>query len=321
MGSLLALMSPSSFLPERDIPDLSGKIAIVTGGNTGIGYHTVEQLLLKNAKVYVAARSRERAEAAIKALEKETKKKAIFLQIDLSDLASVRKAAETFLAQESKLDILINNGGVMISPTDQLTAQGHDQQFGTNCIGHFYFTELLLPALIQSHKETGVRARIVNVSSVAHSFAPGNGMEFSTLKGGAERDAWIKKAGRMKAPWGLYGESKIGNIFIANYWAREHSDAIVSCSVHPGRIKSGVRRNAPGPIMVIGNFLSYPTPMGAYTQLWGATVGKPEEINGKYLVPWAQVGKPDPRAENRQLEDEVIAYVKEQITAFTEENK
>ncbi|KAJ6460308.1 hypothetical protein C8R45DRAFT_879493 [Mycena sanguinolenta] len=316
MGSLLALMSSSKFIPERDIPDQSGKIIIVTGGNTGIGYHTVEQLLMKNAKVYLAARSQEKATAAIKELEKQTKKKAIFLQLDLSDLVSVRKAAETFLAQESRLDVLISNGGVMISPPEMLTAQGHDYQFGTNTIGHYFFTDLLLPALLKSHEETGTRARIVNVSSVAHSFAPGNGMEFSTLKGGAERDAWIKKAGGMKAPWGLYGESKIGNIFIANYWAREHADAIVSCSVHPGRIKSGVRQHAPSFIKNVGNFLSYPTPMGAYTQLWGATIAPEKEINGKYLIPWAQVGKPDPRAEDRKLEDEVIAYIKEQVKGF-----
>ncbi|KAJ7219886.1 NAD-P-binding protein [Mycena haematopus] len=313
MGSILARLSPSPFNPQRDIPDLSGKVVIVTGGNTGIGYHTVEELLKKNAKVYLAARSQEKAAAAIKALEKETKKKAIFLELDLSDLVSVRKAAETFLAQESKLDILINNGGVMIAPPKQLTVQGYDYQFGTNTIGHFFFTELLLPALTKAHEETGVRSRIINVSSVAHSFAPGNGMDFTTLKGGPERDAYIKKTGAFKAAWGLYGESKIGNIFIANYWAREHGDVLVSCSVHPGRIKSGVRQHAPSFIKNVGNFLSYPTPMGAHTQLWGATTAPEAEINGKYLIPWAQVGKPDPRAENQKLEEEVVAYIREQI--------
>jgi NAD(P)-dependent dehydrogenase (short-subunit alcohol dehydrogenase family) len=115
---------------------------LVTGGNTGIGYQTVKQLLLKNAKVYLAARSPERANEAIKRLEEETKKSAIFLQLDLADLPSVRKAAESFLAQESRLDLLFNNGcvssyqsvreidifrsGVMVSPPEMLTAQGHD---------------------------------------------------------------------------------------------------------------------------------------------------------------------------------------------------
>jgi NAD(P)-dependent dehydrogenase (short-subunit alcohol dehydrogenase family) len=82
----------------------------VTGGNTGIGYETVKQLLLKNAKVYLAARSVDKAAAAIKRLEGETKKSAVFLQLDLADLPSVRRAAESFLAQEARLDILFNNG-------------------------------------------------------------------------------------------------------------------------------------------------------------------------------------------------------------------
>jgi hypothetical protein len=140
MGNTLAKIAPNSslskdlyppsstFEPERDIPDLSGKVrlinyvswiwygkngfqvALVTGGNTGIGFHTVKQLLLKNATVYLAARSRERGAEAIARLEADTGRKAIFLQLDLADLASVRRAATSFLEQESQLDILFNNG-------------------------------------------------------------------------------------------------------------------------------------------------------------------------------------------------------------------
>jgi NAD(P)-dependent dehydrogenase (short-subunit alcohol dehydrogenase family) len=115
----------------------------VAGGNTGIGYETMKQLLNKNAKVYLAARSEEKAMNAIKRLEQETKKSAIFLHLDLADLPSVRKAAETFIQQEKKLDILFNNecvqnpsciihmpilpvSGVMISPPEMLTAQNYD---------------------------------------------------------------------------------------------------------------------------------------------------------------------------------------------------
>ncbi|KAF8167072.1 NAD-binding protein [Mycena galopus ATCC 62051] len=316
MASLIARLSPPSFRPERDMPDLSGKIVLVTGGNTGIGYHTVKQLLLKNAKVYLAARSQEKAAAAIQTLEGETKKKAIFLQLDLADLVSVRKAAETFLALESRLDLLFNNGGVMISPPEMLTAQGHDLQFGTNCIGHFFFTELLLPALIKSHEETGIRARIINTTSIGHSLAPGDGIEFASLKGGPERDAWVKKAGSTLGPWRIYGESKLGNIFASNYWAREHADVLVSCAVHPGGIKTELGRHAGSWLQVWANLFAYPAPMGAYTQLWGATIASPEEITGKYLVPWGKIGKADARASNRKLENGVIAYIREQTREF-----
>lgn len=87
----------------------------MTGGNSGIGYHTVKQLLLKNAKVYLAARSPEKAAAAIKRLTEETNKTAIFIQLDLADFPNVRRAADEFLAQESRLDLLFNNGCVYLS--------------------------------------------------------------------------------------------------------------------------------------------------------------------------------------------------------------
>ncbi|KAJ7725305.1 NAD-binding protein [Mycena maculata] len=312
----MARMSPSNFLPERDMPDLSGKVTLVTGGTTGIGYETVKQLLLKNAKVYLAARSPDKAAAAIKRLEKETNKSAIFIQLDLADLPSVRKAAETFLAHESRLDILFNNGGVMVSPPDQLTAQNHDLQFGTNVIGHFFFTELLIPALTKSYEETKVLARIINTSSIGHQSAPGDGIEFVSLKGGPERDAWVKKAGSLMGPLKLYGESKIGNIYVSNYWAQKHSNVLVSCALHPGFIKTDLGRHMAGWFQRFANNFAYPAPMGAYTQLWGATIATPEQINGQYLVPWGKVGKADKRASDKKVQDEVIAYLKEQIKGF-----
>ncbi|KAJ7751746.1 NAD(P)-binding protein [Mycena maculata] len=305
MGATIARMFPPKFLPERDMPDLSGKVTFVTGGNTGIGYETVKQLLLKNAKVYLAARSLEKATAAINRLENETKKTAIFIQLDLADLPSVRKAAETFLAQESKLDLLFNIAGVMTPPSDMLTAQNYDLQFGTNVMGHFFLTELLIPAFTKSYEETKVPARIINTTSVGHQFAPGDGMDFVSLKDGPERDAR------------LYGESKIGNIYISNYFAKKYSDVLVSCAVHPGGIESELQRYVCPFMALISLFpLLYPAPMGAYTQLWGATIATPAQITGQYLVPWGKIGKADKRASNTKVEDAVIAYLKEQVKDF-----
>ncbi|KAJ7455107.1 NAD-P-binding protein [Mycena latifolia] len=316
MGAAMARMFPPKFEPERDMPDLSGKVTFVTGGNTGIGYETVKALLSKNAKVYLAARSPDKAAAAIKRLEEETKKSAIFIQLDLADLPSVRKAAETFLAQESRLDILFNNAGVMNSPVNLLTAQNHDLQFGTNVIGHFFLTELLIPAMTKSYEETKIPARVIHTTSMGHQFAPGNGMEFVSLKGGPERDAWAKKTGSFMGPWRLYGESKIGNILISNYFAKKYSAVLVSCAVHPGGIESELQRHSASWLQAAARVFLYPTPLGAYTQLWGATVATPAQITGQYLVPWGKVGKADKRASNTKLEDEVVAYVKEQIKDF-----
>ncbi|KAJ7743583.1 NAD(P)-binding protein [Mycena metata] len=317
MASLVARLSPPSFRPERDIPDLSGKVVLVTGGNSGIGYQTVKQLLLKNAKVYLGARSPEKAADALRRLEEETRKTAIFLQLDLADLSSVRRAAESYLALESKLDILFNNGGVMRSPPEMMTAQNHDLQFGTNVIGHFFLTELLLPALSKSSQETGVPARVVNTSSIGHRLlAPKLGVELDSLEAGPERDAWLKKTGSSMSPWRLYGQSKMGNVLISNYFARTYSKFLVSCALDPGGIQTELDRHAGGFFRSLGNVLLFPAPMGPLTQLWGATVATPEQINGGYLVPWGQVGKADKRASNKELEDKVIAYIEDQIKDF-----
>ncbi|KAJ7323673.1 NAD(P)-binding protein [Mycena albidolilacea] len=311
MGNTLAKIAPNSslskdlyppsstFEPERDIPDLSGKVALVTGGNTGIGFHTVKHLLLKNATVYLAARSRERGEEAIARLEADTGRKAIFLQLDLADLASVRRAATSFLEQESQLDILFNNGGVMLTPVAQLTAQNHDLQFGTNVTGHYFLTELLLPAFTCSYERTKVPARVINTSSSGHKEAcPGTGIDFVSLTGSPARDAWLKKLGSSAAGWRLYGESKLGNIIISNHFARTHRDVLISCALHPGSVRTDLQN------------------MGAYTQLWAGTTATPEQINGQYLIPWARIGKADPSASSHRLEEDTIAWLKEQIKGF-----
>ncbi|KAJ7745823.1 NAD(P)-binding protein [Mycena maculata] len=299
-------MAPK-FNPARDVADLSGKIILVTGGNSGIGYETVKVLLLKNATVYLAARSPNKGKAAVAQLQTETNKRAIFLELDLADLKSVRRAAEVFLAQESRLDILFNNGGVMIPPTDELTAQGYDLQFGTNTIGHFFLAELLRAVF------------------------------FDAVKGGPARDALVKKWGKMGAPWyvpphshyphlsclpslirtrNLYGASKLGNIIISNYYARTHADVLVSCSLHPGLIHSGIQRHGPGLLKFITGLAFSPTPVGAYTQLWAGTIASAEEINGKYFLPVGVATPPGGRTDDKQLADEVITYLKGAVEGF-----
>ncbi|KAJ7073467.1 NAD(P)-binding protein [Mycena belliarum] len=317
MGSVLARLSPPKFQPARDIQDLSGKVVLVTGGNAGIGYETVKQLLLKNAKVYLAARSPGKAHDAIKRLERETTRTAIFLQLDLADLPAVRKAAEAFLAQESKLDILINNAGVMAAPPEQLTAQNYDLQFGTNVVGHFFFTELLIPALTKSHEETKVPARVVNVSSMGHRLAPGDGIEPATFKGGPERDAWFKKKGNLLGRWLLYGQSKLGNVLVSNYLAKTYSGVLVSCALHPGFISTDLTQHGSLLERLTGR-LGYPAPLGAYTQLWAAAVATPTEITGEWVMPYGKVQPSwlDKRGRSVALEEKLITYLQEQVANF-----
>ncbi|KAJ7438006.1 NAD(P)-binding protein [Mycena galericulata] len=325
-------MAPKKFNPARDIPDLSDKIIIVTGGNIGIGYETVKALL-KNATVYLAARSPAKGNAAIAELETETKKRAKLLELDLADLKSVRRAAEAFLARESRLDILFNNGGVMSPPVDQLTAQGYDLQFGTNTLGHFFLTELLLPALTESHAHFSAPARIIHTSSTGHILTPKRDIFFDAVKGGPARDALAKKwdgiwyvfflpksrlpsilahASRRK----FYGASKLGNIIVSDYYAQNHSDILVSCSLHPGLIRSGLQRHGNRIFRFLTGLAFSPTHVGAYNQLWAATTASAQEVNGKYFLPVGVAKPPGGSTGDKELAADVIAYLKEAVKEF-----
>ncbi|KAF7309833.1 hypothetical protein MIND_00355200 [Mycena indigotica] len=158
---------PKTKFTAEDVPDLSGKVIVVTGGNSGVGKETVRVLLNHGAKVYMASRSQEKAESAIVDLKQLTGKEAIFLKLDLGDLKSVKVAAEELQSKEPQLHVLFNNGGVMMPPVEDRTIDGYDLQFGTNVLGPFYFTKLVLPALLAGAQSIH-GARVVNTSSGMH---------------------------------------------------------------------------------------------------------------------------------------------------------
>ncbi|KAG8901966.1 hypothetical protein FRB99_004984 [Tulasnella sp. 403] len=230
MMSLLAESFPPkpTFMPERDIPDLSGKVIIVTGGNTGIGKETIKQLLLKNAKVYMASRTKSRAEAAIAELQEKTGRTALFLELDLGDLDAIRRAAEEFKSKEKALHILFNSAGVMTPPIDQLTNDGYDLQFGTNVLGHAHFTLLLIPELLAGAKSSADgKARVVNTSSNGAYLHPK--ILWDTLTDTTER----KNLGSRY----LYFQSKFGNAVFSNELARRYGkQGIISNALNPGNV-------------------------------------------------------------------------------------
>ncbi|KAL9710111.1 short-chain alcohol dehydrogenase [Leucoagaricus gongylophorus] len=227
----------------EDIPDLRGKVIVVTGGNSGIGYETVKVLLLKNAKVYMASRSKERAEEAIATLKEETGNEAIFLQLDLSSWDSVRKASDELKLKETAIHVLFNNGGVMAPPIDQLTRDGYDLQFGTNVMGPYVFTKRLLPLLIAGVKSADdKRARVVNTSSSAQLFT--DTIHFEGLGDVPFR----KQLGTSQ----MYMESKLGVILFSNELAKRYGDSgIVSTSLNPGNSKTGLQRYLPRGSMLL----------------------------------------------------------------------
>ncbi|KAH8981078.1 NAD(P)-binding protein [Lactarius akahatsu] len=286
MGGQLSLWQ-QSFPPKpqwgvNDIPDLTGKVILVTG-KTGIGKETVKHLLAHNAKVYLAARSAQRANEAIAELKNETGKQAIFLQLDLSDISAVRKSAQEFLSKESQLHVLINNAGVMVPPKEQVTVQTYDMQFGTNVIGnylsssgHWLLTELLLPALFAATdaSPSHEKARIVT------------GLDFDPLADGPTRTRY----GELE----LYNKSKFGNVDVACELARRYGDKIVSTSLNPGNIRTELQRSMPGWQSTIVNRIMYPPSKGALTQLYCVTAPSAVDANGKFFIPWALASRTRP---------------------------
>ncbi|KAI0642874.1 NAD-P-binding protein [Trametes meyenii] len=309
LGSVVGqALPPKSKFSVDQIPDLDGRVVIVTGGNVGIGYETVRALLQHNAKVYLAARNKTKAEAAIASLKEATGKEAIFLELDLSSLASVKKAAQEFLSKEHELHILFNNAGVMFPPIDQVTKEGYDLQWGTNVVGHFYLTELLKRALFAGAESSpDHHARVVTTSS---SGAYGGALRYDTFKDGPQRK---KSSGDV-----LYYQSKLGNAVVANQTAKRYADkGIISISVNPGNIQSDLQRYLPAVVRkIMFAVMLYPTPQGALTQLFAGTMPEALNFNGEFLVPWARLGKCRQEAYDNQVGTQLWNWLEDEVKAF-----
>ncbi|KAK7946973.1 uncharacterized protein PG986_011294 [Apiospora aurea] len=229
------------FYPDS-LPDLKGKVYIVTGGNSGIGYYTVSHLAEHGAHVYLGARSQEKGTAAIANIKKTHPTARIdLLQLDHTDLASVVAAAQRFLALETALHGLVNNAGIMATPFE-MTRDGHEAQWQTNYLAHWVLTEHLLPLMRNTARARDLPAgsvRIVNISSSGHLAAPKAGIHFD--------DVSLEDSG----PWPRYGQSKLANILHAKtlhkrYGPGPHASApdgegeIWVSSVHPGIVESNL---------------------------------------------------------------------------------
>ncbi|KAF8710799.1 NAD-P-binding protein, partial [Rhizoctonia solani] len=319
MGNALSQSFPpkSLFLVEQ-IPDLTGQVIIVTGGNAGVGKETCKAsrlaLLNKNAKVYLAARSKSRADDAIEWLKSETNGKApIFLELDLGNLASVRKAVEDFKSKEQELHVLFNNAGVMMPPVEQRTSDGYDLQFGTNVLGHYFFTVLLLPTLIHTAKNSPLangHARVINTSSSAVYFAPKTGIAWETLGTDASSISASKKLGTNT----LYVQSKLGNVLFSNELAKRYADqGIISSSLNPGNLQTDLQRHLPWLVSKILGLMFYPASYGALTQLWSGTTPDGESHNGKFLIPWARIGDAGPSSHDEKLAEKLWDWLEEHV--------
>ena len=206
--------------------DLSGKTVLLTGANSGIGFETARALLSAHAEVIMAVRDRAKGETAAKALQETNPDIQIhILALNLSSLASVRQAAEQFLARWTKLDLLINNAGIMATPLGY-TVDGFEQQFATNYLGHYLLTCLLLPAL-----QKAAPARIVSLTSRAHQLSD---IHFDD----------IQYQHRPYNKWEAYGQAKTADALLAVALTRHFSSqGITANAVSPGSIRTGLQQN------------------------------------------------------------------------------
>lgn len=254
---------------ETDVPDQTGKVAVVTGANTGIGFHVARVLAKKGARVLLGCRSRKKAEAAMAAIITEAPGADVsFLALDLGDLGSIRRAAEE-VAGEISLDLLINNAGIMWPPRE-LTNDGFESQFGVNHLGPFALTALLLDKLGGTPG-----ARVISTSSTAHRVGD---IVFDDINA----EETYNKTGR-------YGMSKLANLLFA-YELQRRLDAkgagTISVACHPGVADSELSRHLPRIFFWIGPILRgffNTSAEGAWPTLMAATA--PNVEGGQYFGP------------------------------------
>ena len=265
-----------------DIPDQTGRVVLVTGGNSGLGFHTCRMLAAKGAQVLLASRSSLRGDQArTEILHSLPDAKLETVDLDLADLESVQRCAGNLRNELSSLDILVNNAGVMAIPRQE-TVQGFERQFGVNHLGHFALTGALLPLLLGTPG-----SRIVNISSMAHRSSR---MNFSDLHGQRKYRAF-----------GAYAQSKLANLLFTLELQRRletKGSGAICVSAHPGFAATNLqyaaaREKGSRSELILMRFLnallSQSAEQGALPQLYAATA--PDVSGGDYIGPdgWMQM--------------------------------
>lgn len=272
------------FTPDRDIPDLSGKVIIVTGGSSGLGKESIHQLAKHNpARIFLSARTAARGNAAIAEIENATpsiKGKITFLELDLASFSSVQRAAKAFTAQADRLDILMNNAGGMAQNVG-LTEDGYEVHFGSNYMGPALFTRLLLPILQKTAELPGSDVRVIDVSSEAFRQAPSEGILLAKVK------TELSNIGS----FARYGQSKLAGYYYTHNLAQQFEN-ILFVALHPGAVNTGIldnfrkRRPYVGAVAtVLASWVLTNVHQGARAQLWASTAPKKEIRNGAFYNP------------------------------------
>ncbi|VUC26686.1 unnamed protein product [Clonostachys rosea] len=303
-------MKPKNFIPERDVPDLSSKVILVTGGNTGLGKQHILELCRHNpGEVWLAARNLEKAKDAVARIQKAVPNAPVkVLELDLSSFSSVKAAAATFIAQCNRLDILVLNAGLMSVPPST-TNDGFEMQFATNFLGHALLTTLLIPTMEQTVAIQGDSSdvRVVGVTSYGYTFAPKKGIEFDLLKTPCERLSDMQR----------YGQSKLAMIMWLRQLAKHHPE-IKTASVHPGLVASdfGTSRDKQytGIMKFVRGLYTKVVPSveeGVKNQLWASVA--PDVQSGEYYEPVGVSGKLSKMGRNDDLAGKLWIWTEKEI--------
>jgi len=303
MGVLYGFPKAPTFPP---VGDLAGKVVLVTGGNTGMGYEVCKTLLAHNAKVYLAARTPAKGERAVEELKQATGKDDIhYLHLDLGSLASVDSAVSTFLAQETRLDILFNNAGVMGGAEDKKnlkpTTDGYEVQFGTNVLGHHALTMGLLPALETAAKDaTPGTVRVVSTGSAALLYA--SKLKIDKLEGDERKPAYK-----------LYSRSKLGGLLWGRAMARKFSDkGIYTYTVHPGIISTAILKSSSFNVRLVLFIFGRPTGEGAGNIIWvGTSPDVKKEDSGAFYVQYMKKYEVKMKGLDEQLTERLWEWLEE----------
>ncbi|KAJ5164019.1 Short-chain dehydrogenase/reductase SDR [Penicillium coprophilum] len=259
------IFPPPPTLTEVNLPSQNGKVFIVTGGYSGVGFEICRILYRVGGTVYLAGRSEEKALAAIAKIKRlctptSPEGNIMFLPLSLDDLTTIKPAVKMFTTAESRLDVLFNNAGVS-NPPQETSPQGHDLQLATNCLGPHLLTQLLLPILRRTAEDTSVSSvRVIwTASIVVDAFVLETGMELAELlQKGTDKSRY-------------YFNTKVGNWFLADSLASQiGGDGILSLVQNPGNIKTNIMRHSQAYVPVLLGPLLYAPRFGAYTAIWSA---------------------------------------------------
>ncbi|KAH7310354.1 putative short-chain dehydrogenase [Rhexocercosporidium sp. MPI-PUGE-AT-0058] len=295
VSRISTIFPPAPNFTETSLPSLAGKVYIVTGAASGVGYELTKFLYAAGGTVYIAARSIARCDGAIQKILEETKTKNTkssgrleSLVIDLADLRSVKAGVEDFLKRETRLDVLMHNAAVMTPPEGSKDKLGHDLEISTNCLAPYLMTNLLEPLLIRTANTPGTPPNSVRVvfviSMLQNGFVPGGAMSFDA------NGTPVIITDKFMAN---YMQSKNGGAWLALHFAeRLGKHGIMSVSLHPGLMRTELQRNWNLALKLIMSLTTKSPVYGAYSELFaGFSPEVTPEHNGGYMMAWGRIGE------------------------------